>query len=98
MKTPSVINVHGSSFALMCAFILFACAAPFSTAYVQAVFVVITASFGVAATVAFWIIEATHPDGEVLSRFKSALADYATCWAAISIFVITLLKGAVPTG
>ena len=90
------LNVHALNLALMVVLAMLAILAPVVTSQVQATMAVIAASFAVAATLSFWVIEATYPDGEVLSRFKSALSDYATFWTTMSFFLILLLTGRPP--
>jgi hypothetical protein len=74
--------------------VLFAAERPF----VQATMAIVASGFAFASVATFWWIEATYPEGEVFTRFKSALADYATFWATVSFFFAIIMTGKLPTG
>lgn len=82
----SLLTVSGTLMAIFAA----------ERAAIQAFMAVVAACFAIASIITFWWIEATYPEGEVYTRFKSGLADYATFWTTASFFFVVIMTGKLP--
>lgn len=90
-----LLNVRALNLAVMIVLGQFAVFGLFQAKLIQVTMAVIAACFAIATAIAFWIIEARHPNSEVLFRFKSALARYASFWTTFSLFLMFLMTGKV---